>query len=124
MSSFVKLAAAPGTMLIALSPVFSLIIIPATPVKWLSSCIIHSVCILSSLYKDNAISAFWSLPIFVIKFTLPPSLAAAIAWFDPFPPGPTICLLPKIVCPFSGIASATKQRSATKTPKTQMDFIF
>ena len=31
---------------------------------------------------------------------------------------------PKIVCPFSGIALATKQRSATKTPKTQIDFIY
>ena len=78
----------------------------------------------NSLYKVKAISPFLSLPIFEIKFTLPLSLAAAIAWFDPFPPGPIICCEPRIVCPFSGIALDIKQRSATNTPKTEMVFIF
>ena len=115
--------AAPGTILIALSPVFSFIIIPATPVDWFGSWIIESVLIPASSYNLRAILAFWSSPILVIKFTFPPSLAAAIAWFDPFPPGPTIWFLPKTVSPLIGILSAKKQRSATNTPKTHIELI-
>ena len=51
------------------------------------------------------------------------NLAAAIAWFDPFPPGPTTCFFPKIVWPLLGILSPIKHKSATKTPNIEIDFI-
>ena len=39
-----------------------------------------------------------------MKLTSAPSRAAATAWFDPLPPGPSLKLRPRIVSPIRGAA--------------------
>ena len=52
-----------------------------------------------------------------------PSLAIAMAWLQPFPPGPTLYFFPKIVSPIDGILGPEKLMSATKIPKTVISLI-
>ena len=55
-----------------------------------------------------------------MKFTLAPSLAIAIDWLHPLPPGPILYLSPSIVSPTAGIFEPEKLISATNIPKTEI----
>src|SRR5215471_6378727 len=61
-----------------------------------------------------------SSPSLVIKATEPPARAAAPAWFEPLPPGPTRKSPPSTVSPQAGRRGVLKARSATKMPITQI----
>src|SRR5271165_504568 len=66
-----------------------------------------------------AISPKASRPNLVIRRTSLFSRAAATAWFEALPPGPSLKAIPRIVSPHLGIRSVRQVRSATKAPKTQ-----
>ena len=58
-----------------------------------------------------------SFPRREIKCTFPPANAAATAWLDPLPPGPSENSFPIIVSPILGWRDARYAVSATKTPR-------
>ena len=74
----------------------------------------------ASLQAFFAIAPKGSSPSFAIIATLEPARLAATAWLEPLPPGPSPNRSPMRVSPISGRRSATKARSATKTPRMAM----
>src|SRR6266545_2112445 len=58
-----------------------------------------------------------SPPIFEMNVTLAPTRAAATAWLEPLPPGPSLKPEPAMVSPMPGMRLARKARSATNTPR-------
>src|SRR5579859_6695276 len=65
-----------------------------------------------------------SEPSLEMKLTLPPARAAATAWLEPLPPGPSLNDWPMRVSPHAGTRSVRKARSATKLPITVTHFLF
>src|ERR1035438_5424325 len=108
---------APGTTMIEFSPECASRRMAAAPVavvvvsRW-------RVSMPSVLYRSRARSPKGSLPSLLMKLTRAPARAAATAWLEPLPPGPSWKELPMKVSPHAGSFSVRNARSATKLPMT------
>ena len=122
-SSGTSASAAPGTTIMEFSPLCSFTIIAAAPVAIFGISQIKSELIPSSAYSFIAISPNVSLPILVMNIISAPALRAATAWFEPFPPGPSLNEFPITVSPWRGILLVLKVRSTTKMPRIEIGLL-
>ncbi len=112
---------APGTTIIAFSPRTSSIMITADPVA-ISQFSTSDASIPSADHVSRASLPNASSPSRESICTSAPARAAATAWFDPLPPGPSANPLPISVSPQPGSRAARNATSATKLPSTRIFF--